>query len=148
KTGRVDNFRIASGRKKGVFQGIFFNDSDVYKWLEAASWSLAGHPDSRLGRTVDRVIGEIAAAQGPDGYLNSYFHGKRKKDRWKNLKDLHEMYCGGHMIQAAVAHHRATGKRNFLTVARRWADHLGRRFGPKSQGKTEVVDGHEEVEMA
>src|SRR6476660_7852761 len=105
KTNRVDNFRGASGRKKYEFVGIYFNDSDVYKWLEAASWSLATDPDPKLCKTVDQVIDEVAAAQQPDGYLNTYFMFDRAKERWSNLKDKHELYCAGHLIQAAVAHH-------------------------------------------
>src|SRR5262245_6040814 len=82
KTGRIDNFRRASGRKQCDFVGIYFNDSDVYKWLEAASWSLASDPDDKLRATVDRVIDEVAAAQQPDGYLNTYFMVDLAKERW------------------------------------------------------------------
>ena len=144
-TGRIDNFRIASGRKQGEFQGIYFNDSDVYKWAEAAAFSLATSPDAELESKLDAVIDEIAAAQQPDGYLNSYFMGERAKDRYTNLKDRHELYCGGHLIQAAVAHFRATGKRSFLDVARRLADNWVEHFGP---GKRDAACGHEEAEMA
>jgi uncharacterized protein len=143
-TGRIDNFRRASGRKGGEFQGIYFNDSDVYKWAEAASWSLAAFPDAKLEADLDRVIDEIAAAQDTDGYLNSYFSVDRKGERFTNLKDKHEIYCAGHLFQAAVAHHRATGKRSLLGVACRLADHLGDVFGP---GKRAGACGHEEAEM-
>ena len=144
-TGRIDNFRVASGRKQGEFQGIYFNDSDVYKWAEAAAYSLATDPDAELEAKLDAVIDEIAAAQQPDGYINSYFMGERARDRYTNLKDMHELYCGGHLIQAAVAHFRATGKRSFLDVACRLADNWNEYFGP---GKRDAACGHEEAEMA
>ena len=146
ETGRIDNFRRASGKIEGVFQGQFaFNDSDVYKWAEAAAWSLATHPDPKLDADLDAVISEIVDAQQPDGYLNTYFMFEREKDRFTNLKDLHEMYCAGHLIQAAVAHHRATGKTTLLGVAVRLADHLDDLFGP---GRRVGACGHEECEMA
>ena len=145
ETGRIDNFRRASGKIQGEFQGIFFNDSDVYKWAEAASFSLATHPDAKLEADLDAVIAEIAAAQQPDGYLDTYFMFEREKDRYTNLKDMHEIYCGGHLIQAAVAHHRATGKTALLDVACRLADHWFALFGP---GKRDAACGHPEAEMA
>jgi DUF1680 family protein len=145
ETGRVDNFRRASGKIQGEFQGIFFNDSDVYKLAEAMAYSLATHPDPALEAALDAVIAEIAAAQGPDGYLNTYFTFERVPERFTNLKDMHEIYCAGHLIQAAVAHHRATGKTTFLDVATRLADHLYETFGP---GKRVGACGHEEAEMA
>lgn len=146
-TGRIDNFRRASGKKQIAFQGLYFNDSDVYKWLEAASFSLATHPDPALDADVDAVIAEIAAAQEPDGYLNTYFMFERRGERWANLKDMHEIYCAGHLIQAAVAHHRATGKPSLLDVARKLADCLDNAFGD-APGKRLGACGHEEAEMA
>ncbi len=145
ETGRIDNFRRAAGKKDGPFQGIYFNDSDVYKWAEAAANSLAAFPDAKLDAELDAVIGEIAAAQQPDGYLNTYFMFEREKERFTNLKDMHELYCAGHLIQAAVAHHRATGKSSFLDIAKRLADCLDSTFGP---GKRPGACGHEEAEMA
>lgn len=144
ETGRIDNFRRASGKKQIDFQGIYFNDSDVYKWAEAAAWSLATHPDPKLEADLDAVIEEIAAAQDADGYLNTYFSLERKPERFTNLKDMHEIYCAGHLIQGAVAHHRATGKRSFLDIACRLADHLYDTFGP---GRRVGACGHEEAEM-
>ena len=146
ETGRLDNFRRASGKTGGEYQGIYFNDSDVYKWLEAASWSLATHPDPRLEQMVDAAITEIEDAQGPDGYLNTYFTFERADERWTDF-DLHEMYCAGHLFQAAVAHFRATGSERLLDVATGFADHICDTFGPE-EGKRQAVDGHEEVEMA
>ncbi|HXI17400.1 MAG TPA: beta-L-arabinofuranosidase domain-containing protein [Chloroflexota bacterium] len=144
-TGRIDNFRRASGRKPGEFQGRYFNDSDVYKWLEAASYALAVEHDTSLEEVVDDLIQEIAAAQSPNGYLNTYFTFERESERWADLTNKHEMYCAGHFIQAAVAHNRATGKRGALEVAIRLADHLCVTFGPRARQGT---DGHEEIELA
>jgi DUF1680 family protein len=145
QTGRIDNFRRAAGKKQIPFQGIYFNDSDVYKWVEAAAYSLAAHPDAGLQSMVDTVVSEIAGAQDADGYLNTYFTFERKAERWTNLKDLHELYCAGHLFQAAAAHHRATGQRTLLDVACRFADHICATFGPERRAGT---CGHEEIEMA
>ncbi|MBZ0289233.1 MAG: glycoside hydrolase family 127 protein, partial [Anaerolineae bacterium] len=108
RTGRIDNFRWAAGKLTGGHQGAYFNDSDVYKLLESASWALAGTDDPDLKALVDNLIEDIASAQQPDGYINTYFMGERASERWQNF-DLHEMYCAGHLIQAAVAHYRSTG---------------------------------------
>jgi DUF1680 family protein len=146
ETGRLDNFRRASGKTGGEYQGIYFNDSDVYKWLEAAAWTLAERSDPELERMVDAASTEIKDAQRPDGYLNTYFTFERATQRWTDF-DLHEMYCAGHLFQAAVAHYRATGSERLLDVATRFADHICDTFGPE-EGKRQAVDGHEEVEMA
>ncbi len=147
ETGRLDNFRRAAGRLAGTHQGRVFNDSDVYKWLEAAAWALAGNEDPELLGLVDRGIGEVAAAQRPDGYLNTYFAGEREAERWTDV-DRHEMYCAGHLIQAAVAHHRVTGRTNLLRVATRFASHICQTFGPAESKRRVWADGHPEVEMA
>lgn len=144
ETGRIDNFRRAAGKKNIPFEGIFFNDSDVYKWAEAAANSLAAFPDPDLDAKLDAVIQEIGDAQQPDGYLNTYFMFDREKERFTNLKDMHEIYCAGHLFQAAVAHYRATGKTAFIDIARRLADCLDNTFGP---GKRSGACGHEEAEM-
>ncbi len=147
KTHRIDNFRRAAGKIETDYVGVYFNDSDVYKWLEAAAWSLASTPDPELDALLDRVIQEIGDSQRPDGYLNSYFAVDRADERWTN-PDLHETYCAGHLFQAAVAHFRATGKTSLLDIARRYADHIDATFGPESEGKRFWIDGHEEVELA
>lgn len=140
-TGRLQNFQRAAGKLDVPFEGLFaFNDSDIYKWLEAASWSLAGYPDPVLDAEVDRVIAEVAAAQQPDGYLNTYFMFEREKERFTNLRDMHEIYCAGHLFQAAVAHFRATGKKTLLTVACKLADCI-ERVNPGACG-------HPEAELA
>lgn len=145
ETGRLDNFRRVAGKRKGEFRGLYFNDSDVYKWAEAAAWSLAFRPNERVAELLNRVIAEIAAAQDEDGYLNTYFSLERKHQRWTNLRDMHELYCAGHLFQAAIAHHRVTGDERLLKVALRFADHIAQVFGPL---KREEPDGHPEVEMA
>lgn len=145
KTGRIDNFRRASGEKKGKFEGLFFNDSDVYKWLEAASYSLGTHPtDRRLENKVENLIKEIAAAQQEDGYLNTYFILK-KREHFADLKNKHELYCAGNLFEAAVAHHLSTGKISFLNVATRFADLICQTFG---SDKKRGVPGHQEIELA
>jgi DUF1680 family protein len=146
ETGRFDNLLRVAGTFDGPFLGRYFNDSDVYKWLEAASWSLADTPDPELEQQVDDAIAIIEAAQQPDGYLNSYFALERANERWTDA-DLHEMYCAGHLFQAAVAHHRATGSVRLLQVATRLADYLDATFGPEEDGKRIWTDGHPEVEM-
>jgi DUF1680 family protein len=145
KTGRLHNFRRASGKEKGEYEGLVFNDSDVYKWVEAASFALAKAYDEKLSLLVKKVVNDIVAAQDEDGYLNSYFMFERKKERWTNLKDKHELYCAGHFMQAAVAYYRATGERLLLASACRFADHIASVFGPKGRVGT---PGHPEIEMA
>lgn len=145
ETGRVDNFRRAAGKIQAPFRGRCYNDSDVYKWLEACAYSLAEAPDPELEQMTGRVIAEMAAAQRPDGYLNTYFTFERERDRWSNLKDLHELYCAGHLIQAAVVHFRCTGKRSLLELAIRYADYICAVFGPGGRNGT---CGHQQIEMA
>jgi len=145
KTGRISNFDKAA-KKEGKFQGIFFNDSDLYKVLEGASYSLSTHPDPALDKQVDETIARIAAAQQGDGYLNTYYTLVEPDKRWSNLPVRHELYCAGHMFEAAVAHFRATGKRTFLDVACRYADYIDTIFGPAP--KRNGVPGHEEIELA
>jgi DUF1680 family protein len=148
ETGRIDNFRRAAGKVQIPFQGRFYNDSDVYKWLEAAAWALAWGPAEPVAHLADSVIAEIAAAQEPDGYLNTYFALERAVERWTDLRNKHELYCAGHLIQAAVAHQRATGSGRLLAVARHLADHICDTFGPAAEGKRPGTPGHEGIEMA
>src|SRR5262245_12716812 len=108
RSGNLRNLELAAAGAKEGFTGQVFMDSDVYKALEAASYSLAAHPDPDLDGRVDAIIDKLTAAQQNDGYLNSYFVVKEPGRRWKNLRDYHELYCAGHLVEAAVAHHRAT----------------------------------------
>ena len=125
----------------------YFWDSDVAKWIEAVSYSLETHPDIESERLLDNVIGLIARAQQPDGYLNTYFTTVKPEERWANLRDAHELYCAGHLIEAAVAHYRATGKKTFLAVMCRYADYIDSVFGVDPE-KLHGYCGHEEIELA
>jgi uncharacterized protein len=145
RTGRIDNYRIAAGITTGEIEGRLASDSDVCKWAEAVSYHLATHPDAALRDTLTETITLIGRAQEESGYLNTSFIGAKQSVRWQNLAHGHELYCGGHMIQAAVAHHRATGDTAFLDIACRWADHVHERFGPD---RVRGTAGHPEVEMA
>jgi hypothetical protein len=146
EAGNLENLRLAARGATNGFRGPVFMDSDVYKALEAAAYSLATHKDAALERQVDDIIAILAAAQQPDGYLNSYFVVKEPNRRWANLRDWHELYCAGHMFEAAVAHYQATGKKTFLTVATRLADHIDSVFGPPP--KRMGYPGHPEIELA
>ncbi len=144
KTPRIRNFEIAAHLKKGKFVGIFYDDSDVYKALEAMSYSLSHNPDKDVEKKADQWIDIIAAAQLPDGYLNTYFTLNGLDKRWTDMS-MHEDYNGGHLIEAAVAYYDATGKRKLLDVAIRFANHFDSLFGP---GKRHWVTGHQELELA
>lgn len=143
----IRNFRIAAGLEEGEFSGMVFQDSDVAKWLEAVGYSLLTHPDPELERKADEVIELIEQAQAPDGYLNTYFTIKEPGRRWTNLTECHELYCAGHMIEAAVSYFRATGKRKLLDIVCRLVDHIDAVFGPQD-GKLNGYDGHQEIELA
>ena len=145
-TGRIDAFRLNWKPGSEPVPHIFW-DSDVAKWIEAASYSLATHPDPELRALLDEVITLIASAQQPDGYLNTHFSVVEPEKRWTNLRDKHELYCAGHLIEAAVAHYQATGKRSLLEVLCRYADHIDRTFGPRP-GQKRGYPGHEEIELA
>lgn len=141
------NFRIAAGKENGQHGGYVFQDSDVYKWLEGVAYSLVWHPDSKLEKTADSAIEDIAAAQQPDGYLDTYYIINGLEKRWTNLMDHHELYCAGHMIEAAVAYYQATGKRRFLDVVLKHVDHIDSIFG-REEGKLHGYPGHPVIEMA
>jgi DUF1680 family protein len=127
--------------------GSIFWDSDLAKWLEAASARLQYAPDPELEKLVDDIIARFERAQQPDGYVNSHILTWRPRHRFKNLRDLHELYCAGHLMEAAVVHHEATGKDSLLSVVRRYADLLFERFG-KGSGKINGYCGHPEIELA
>lgn len=145
KSHAIENFRIAAGDAEGTFYGMVFQDSDVAKWLEAVSYSLAVKPDNALEKRMDEVIDIISRAQRPDGYLDTYFILKEPDKRWSNLMDCHELYCAGHMIEAAVACYESTGKTALLNVAEKLAVHIIDRFG---EGKEDGIPGHQEIELA
>jgi DUF1680 family protein len=142
--GCLANFRrVAAGEWDG-FEGPMFIDSDAYKWLEAASYVLANHDDPDLRDRVDEVVDLVANAQADDGYLHTYFQLIEPEERWTNLSFMHELYCAGHLIEAAVAHYEATDEETLLDVAVDVADHVDDVFGDEIDG----VPGHEEIELA
>lgn len=143
KTGRIDAWRM----KKNSPRPHVFWDSDVAKWIEAAAYSLTTHPDRRLEKRVDAVINLMAAAQHKDGYLNLYHTVVEPGKRWTNLRDQHELYCAGHLMEAAVAYAEATGKQKLLDVMCRYADHIDLVFG-RRKGQKRGYPGHEEIELA
>ena len=145
KSHAIQNFRIAAGEAEGEFYGMVFQDTDVAKWLEAAAYALSIRKDEALEKKADEYIALIGRAQEPDGYLNTYFTVKEPERKWQNLQECHELYCSGHMIEAAVAYYEATGKDSLLNIMRRNADLICERFG---EGKTRGVPGHQEIELA
>ncbi|GCE09709.1 glycoside hydrolase family 127 protein [Dictyobacter aurantiacus] len=146
ETGRIDALRLDWKPGQEPEPHIFW-ESDVAKWLEAASYSLAVHPDPDLDGLVDQVVALLAGAQQPDGYLNVYFTVVEPGRRWTDLRDAHELYCAGHLIEAGVAHFQATGKRQLLNVVRRYADYIATVFG-REPDKKQGYGGHEEIELA
>lgn len=151
ETGRIDNFTKAAREMPGPFRGLHFDDSDVYKIIEGASYSLAMHGDEALAQYLDQLIAKIASAQEKDGYL----YTARTVDpdnppeaagptRWSNLQHSHELYNAGHLYEAAVAHFQATGKRTLLDVALRNGNLIVRTFGPHARHD---MPGHQEVEI-
>jgi len=122
-------------------------ESDVAKWMEAAGYSLRARPDGELTQRLDEVIGLLAKAQQPDGYLNIYHTLVEPGQRWTNLRDNHELYCAGHLIEAAVAHFESTGQRSFLDLVCRYADHIDSVFGVEPAKKRGYC-GHPEIELA
>lgn len=147
RSGTVHNFQVAAGEKQGEFYGLWFQDSDLAKWLEAASFSLATHPDAKLDAELDGIIATIAKAQQPDGYLDTYVQLTAPDKKWTNLFEWHELYIAGHFIEAGVAHFEATGKRTLLDVVCKLADMIGKVFG-SAEGQILGYPGHEEVELA
>ncbi len=146
----IENFRNAGRvlrgeQPTGDFYGMVFQDSDAAKWLEGAAYSLINQPDAKLEQTIDALIDLIADAQDADGYLNTHFTIDRKVRRWQNLQEGHELYCCGHMMEAAVAYYQAMGKPKLLDVMLRNMEHIYERF--VTQG-TEGFPGHPEVELA
>ena len=145
--GNLDNFRLAAGTITGEYHGrLPFLDTDVYKWLEAASWQLQRRPDAELAGQVDELIELVGSAQQPDGYLNTYNQVVHGGERWVDLAMGHEMYTAGHLIQAGIAHRRATGRDTLYGIATRVADLLVAEFG--ADGRQEGYCGHPEIETA
>lgn len=145
KSGVIHNFKIAAGLEKGEFYGMVFQDTDLYKWLEAVAYSLSRKPDKQLRRQADSAIDLIAAAQLDDGYIDTYFQVKVPQYRWSDLADNHELYSAGHLIEAGVAYYQATKNEKIYQIITKLADGLVARFG---EGKRRGVPGHPEIELA
>lgn len=146
-TGRISAFDLDFQRSLPAPIVLIFGDSDLAKWVEAASLSLATHPDEALASQVDQMADKIIHAQQADGYLNTHFIVADPKMRWKNLRDWHEMYCAGHLMEAAVTHYQATGNPKLLDALSRYADHIDQTFGHEP-GKKHGYAGHPEIELA
>jgi len=141
----IDNFRIASGAKEGIFRGVFFYDSDLYKWLEAACMILQNHKDEELEKKVDEIVRLISEAQEEDGYLDTYYSIMFPDKRFSNLLIMHELYCMGHFFESAVAHKKATGKNTLIKVASKCVDLLTKVF---IDDNLKGAPGHQEIELA
>ncbi|MBN1543294.1 glycoside hydrolase family 127 protein [candidate division KSB1 bacterium] len=146
-TGRIDAFKLEYTATNSRPRPHYFWDSDVYKWLEAAAFALGNSHDAELEAKVDHIVDLIAKAQQPDGYLNIYFTCVEPDKRWSNLRDWHELYCAGHLFEAAAALAEATGKRTLLNIACRFADLIDTVFGREPE-KKRGYPGHEEIELA
>ncbi|GBU09533.1 hypothetical protein AwWohl_06710 [Gammaproteobacteria bacterium] len=156
----IENFKIAAAKleniarqdnnpleKEAEFYDMVFQDSDLAKWLEAVAYSLCKYPDAALEQTADETIELIIKAQHKDGYINTYFTVKEPDNRWTNLAECHELYCAGHLIEAAVAYFNTTGKRRFLDAMCRFVDYIDTVFGLETN-KLQGYPGHPEIELA
>ncbi len=143
----VANLKIAAGQMTGHHYGFPFQDTDVYKWLEAAAYSFGYHPNPDLKKITDNLIDLIADAQDDDGYLSTYFQIDAPERKFKRLQQSHELYTMGHYIEAGVAYYKATGDQKALDIATRMADCIDRNFGLE-EGKIPGYDGHPEIELA
>src|SRR5258705_6901132 len=144
KTPRIKNFEKVARHQGEKHEGIFYDDSDVYKALEAIAYSLKNHPDAALEKKADEWIDKIAAAQLNDGYIGTWYTLGGIDKRWTDMS-MHEDYNGGHLIEAAVAYYNSTGKRKLLDVAIGVSKHFENTVGP---GKKDWVTGHQELELA
>jgi DUF1680 family protein len=149
--GVVDNFRRLSGRKNVGRRGPLYTDSDLYKWIEAASWAIASNETAegdkqKFRAEIEALASDIIAAQEPSGYLNTYYVGDKARLRFTELTRSHEDYCLGHLLQAGIAYYRATGSRLLLNPAIRFADYIVENFGPAP--KRPFLTGHPELEIA
>ena len=124
-----------------------FWDSDVGKWIEAASYALSHRRDKAIEDKIDLIVEKLAKAQAPDGYLNCWYLGREPEKRWTNMRDNHELYCAGHLLEGAVAYFQSTGRRKFLDIMLRYVDHMIETFGTKP-GQKRGYCGHQEIELA
>jgi DUF1680 family protein len=143
--GVVDNFLRLEGKKDVPRRGPLYTDSDIYKWMEAVAFALQSGDQPKLRAEFDRLTGIILAAQEPSGYLNTYWTEERTAKRFTEMHRSHELYCMGHLLQAAIAYYRATGDRKLLDGGIRFANYMVENFGPQ---KRPALTGHPEFEMA
>ena len=143
----IANLKIAAGEMKGRHHGYPFQDTDVYKWLETAAYSLSYHPDANLKKITDGLVDLIAKAQEPDGYLSTMFQLNMPERKFKRLQQSHELYTMGHYIEAGVAYYGVTGNEKALKIAEKMAEYINNHLGPED-GKIHGVDGHPEIELA
>lgn len=144
----IKNFKIAAGLVEDDYFGMVFQDSDVYKWLESVAYTLQISKDKQLEEKADELISFIRQAQLDDGYINTYYQLKEGlENRWTNLRDNHELYCAGHLIEAAVAYYETTGKDSLLKIAIKFADYIDNTFGYE-ENKLKGYPGHQEIELA
>ena len=146
QTGRIRNFEKAAGLMDGKHEGIYFNDSDVYKIMEGAAYSLQIHPETMLRLYLEKLIAIMAAAQWEDGYLFTFYSVPERQPGklWTDIRRIHEQYCVGHMYEAAVAHYQVTGEKSFLNIATQNADLMCETFNPN---KRTDPPGHQEIEI-
>ncbi len=145
ESGTLPALRVAAGISTEPLRGLLFRDSDAYKWLEAVAHTTATRDEPVFERHAHEIAGWLTRAQQADGYLNTFYQLEKPEQRWRDLAGGHEMYCAGHLMQAAVAEQRARGSGELLRVATRFAEHLGSTFGP---GRRQGVCGHPEIETA
>ncbi|MCC5895735.1 MAG: glycoside hydrolase family 127 protein [Alkalibacterium sp.] len=147
KSNAIENLKIAAGKKEGNHYGWLFQDSDVYKWLESAANSYKLTPDESLLNMMDELVLLIEEAQEDDGYLSTYYQIERPDLRFRRLFESHELYCAGHLIEASVAHYKATGSKRLIHVSEKFVECIQTHFGPEA-GKINGADGHQEIELA
>ncbi|MCQ2437882.1 MAG: glycoside hydrolase family 127 protein, partial [Clostridia bacterium] len=143
----IQNFRIAAGEAEGEFYGRPFQDSDIAKWLEAASFSLKYKDDPTLREQLRSTIDLIGRAQAEDGYLDTHYLLSKPDQKWKEITYGHELYCAGHMLEAAVAYTYATNDDAFMRIMEKYVDLISATFG-REPGKIDGYPGHEEIELA
>ncbi|WP_261805897.1 glycoside hydrolase family 127 protein [Lapidilactobacillus luobeiensis] len=147
KSHAIQNLKIAAGRESGDFYGFWFQDSDVYKWLEAVAYALRYQPDQQLQQIADDLVDLISQAQEPDGYLDTFFQLQAPQEKFQHISFGHELYCMGHYIEAGIAYFETTGNTLALTIATKMADCINTHFGPQPD-KLHGYPGHPEVELA
>ncbi|HIV53691.1 MAG TPA: glycoside hydrolase family 127 protein [Candidatus Mediterraneibacter norwichensis] len=143
----IENFRIAAGLSEGMYQGMLFQDSDVGKWIEAAAWSLGIRGNPEIEEKIDGLTEILKKAQQEDGYLNSYYTCVRPGERLTNIAHGHEMYCAGHLVEAAVAYAQVSGKTELLDIMEDCIEYFMSKIGPEKE-KLHIYPGHPELELA